>query len=458
MTKLVSVVVTCYNHQAYIKECLESLFDQTYSNIELLVFNDGSTDQSGAIIQETLKASPFAVTRYHEHANQGIVKTRNQAFDQIQGDYLLFVDSDNYLPLNFIESVVTTAEKAQADLVYTALVNADDGTVVNPIRAFDLAELYFGNYMDNCSLVRVSAIKTARYDDQLPKLVDYDFFMNLIIKQGAKAVACPDTFIHYRVLTTSISAHGNVKKYYRAYSYILGKYYMDHPQLAYRALQKHFDAFARAEQADIEASIRQEQFSAYVLDDKEHEQTLLWQQPVLFEESFELKIGSEIPQLRLLPSRIPSFYQVLTVTSKKYGTRLQPIRTNGTMVAQGFVFDDFHPYIDYDLTFYQDDVLQVTYQRYNIADITSNSQPYIGTALAKALKAQTAQHHAAELETAQVFQTLEVRHTEALAKKQAELDKLQVAYDQLFAQYHATIGSRRWIYPTKLLNFLRRKK
>lgn len=59
MDKKVSVVVTCYNHEKFIEECLRSIFAQTHQNIELLVFNDGSTDDSGAVISKVLEESPL---------------------------------------------------------------------------------------------------------------------------------------------------------------------------------------------------------------------------------------------------------------------------------------------------------------------------------------------------------------------------------------------------------------
>ena len=79
MTKLISVVVTCYNHENYIEQCLRSIFNQTYRNIELIVLDDGSTDSSSEVIQEVLKESPF-VTIFESHENIGVVRTRTQSF------------------------------------------------------------------------------------------------------------------------------------------------------------------------------------------------------------------------------------------------------------------------------------------------------------------------------------------------------------------------------------------
>ena len=76
MNNLISVVVTCYNHEKYIEQCLRSILNQTYRNIELIVLDDGSTDSSAKIIQEVLKDSPFE-TSFESHENLGVVKNRN---------------------------------------------------------------------------------------------------------------------------------------------------------------------------------------------------------------------------------------------------------------------------------------------------------------------------------------------------------------------------------------------
>ena len=116
MKDLISVVVTCYNHQDYIEQCLSSIFEQTYKNIELLVLDDGSTDKSAQIIQETLVDSPFP-TRVESHENMGVVKTRNKALQQIQGTYFILVDSDDFLDVDYIESLNTTMLQGVAYIV-----------------------------------------------------------------------------------------------------------------------------------------------------------------------------------------------------------------------------------------------------------------------------------------------------------------------------------------------------
>ncbi len=223
----VSIAVTCCNHETYIGTCLESIFSQTHREIELFVLDDGSTDQSREVIREVLKHSPFADTQSVFQENQGIVVARNNLLDRISGDFVLFVDSDNYLTDRYVELLLRKAEEKNADIVYGNLINPDTRQYVLKAREFSLEKLLWGNFIDNCSLIRVAAIGKARYDLALnrKKLEDYDFFLQLILDHGAKAVACPEASFYYRVLPESISRATSWSFYYEVYLYIVSKYF-----------------------------------------------------------------------------------------------------------------------------------------------------------------------------------------------------------------------------------------
>ena len=140
MTKLISVVVTCYNHENYIEQCLRSIFKQTYRNIELIVLDDGSTDFSSEVIQEVLKESPF-VTTFESHENIGVVRTRNKGLNLLNGDYFLFVDSDDFLDERYVEELYNGAINHQADIVYCDLYNFEKDETYLKAQEFDLHNL-----------------------------------------------------------------------------------------------------------------------------------------------------------------------------------------------------------------------------------------------------------------------------------------------------------------------------
>ena len=238
MTKLISVVVTCYNHENYIEQCLRSIFNQTYRNIELIVLDDGSTDSSNKIIQEVLTDSPF-VTTFESHKNIGVVRTRNKGLNLLNGDYFLFVDSDDFLDDRCVEELYDCAINHQADIVYCDLFNFEKNEVYLKAKEFELHSLLVSNYISNCSLVKKAISKGTYYDEKLSgkKLEDYDFFLNLIINKGAKAVYQPNTKLNYRVFEKdSISKRDSVRYHYEIYLEVLEKYLDKIPHDIYQAV------------------------------------------------------------------------------------------------------------------------------------------------------------------------------------------------------------------------------
>jgi len=238
MKDLISVVVTCYNHQDYIEQCLRSIFAQTYRNIELLVLDDGSSDHSAEIIEAVLADSPFP-TRFESHENMGVVKTRNKALQQIQGTYFIFVDSDDFLDSDYIESFYTSMVQEEADIVYGDLYDPDKKEVYLKSKPYDKLAFLTENYISNCSLIRRSVADGIYYDEALnrEKLEDYDFLLNLIINQGAKPVYDAKTKLNYRVFDKeSISKRDSTRYHYEMYLKILRKYVRQIPDDIYQAL------------------------------------------------------------------------------------------------------------------------------------------------------------------------------------------------------------------------------
>lgn len=113
---LISVIIPVYNVEEYLRECVESVINQTYENLEIILVDDGSTDSSGKICEEYLDKDS-RVTVIHQK-NSGPSKTRNTGINNANGKYIYFLDSDDYIELNAVERLVTTAESNSADLVF----------------------------------------------------------------------------------------------------------------------------------------------------------------------------------------------------------------------------------------------------------------------------------------------------------------------------------------------------
>lgn len=111
---LVSVIVPVYNVEKYIEECLDSIINQTYQQIEIIIVEDGSTDESPKRIQKYLTDDRII---FIEQKNKGLSGARNTGMIRATGKYVLFVDSDDYIDITLLSDLVPKMEENQLDLI-----------------------------------------------------------------------------------------------------------------------------------------------------------------------------------------------------------------------------------------------------------------------------------------------------------------------------------------------------
>lgn len=112
----VSVIVPFYNVEGYIEKCLETLVNQTLKDIEIILVNDGSKDRSIEIVKMFLQQYPDKIT-YLEKENGGLSDARNYAIPYAKGEYIAFLDSDDYVEKDMYESMYELAKKENSDMV-----------------------------------------------------------------------------------------------------------------------------------------------------------------------------------------------------------------------------------------------------------------------------------------------------------------------------------------------------
>ena len=105
---MISIIVPVYNAEKYLAECLNSLLNQTYKDIEIILINDGSTDGSGIICEQYEKKDSRIL--YIHQENSGVSVARNSALDVVQGDYVCFVDSDDTVAPDYLQSLVNLSK------------------------------------------------------------------------------------------------------------------------------------------------------------------------------------------------------------------------------------------------------------------------------------------------------------------------------------------------------------
>lgn len=113
--KKVSIVVPVYNAENYIEKCLDSILNQSYKNIEILAINDGSKDNSLKILKKIAKENKCI--KVIDQENCGVAKTRNKAIKEATGKYIMFVDNDDYIDKEYIETFVDEIDKNDYDFV-----------------------------------------------------------------------------------------------------------------------------------------------------------------------------------------------------------------------------------------------------------------------------------------------------------------------------------------------------
>ena len=114
MTEKITVIVPVYNVENYLEKCLDSLINQTYKNLEIIVINDASTDNSGEICQEYAQKDNRIV--YIEKENGGLSEARNVGLDKMTGSYVTFIDSDDWAELDYVEILYKKIIEYQADI------------------------------------------------------------------------------------------------------------------------------------------------------------------------------------------------------------------------------------------------------------------------------------------------------------------------------------------------------
>lgn len=230
----ISIIVTCFNKSDYIEECLESIFKQTHGNIELLVYDDGSTDNSWEIILKTVEKSPYEETYFFSESNKGANFVRNKGLSRVTGDYVIIIDGDDFIDRDYVQILYNEAISSGRDIVFSRIWDFNSKLYIKYLPdnyIFDINDMFSQNNIINISaLIKRKVIGEAKFDVRLNNELfdDFDFWLNLIINKQAKVLFTKKTRLNYRVIKNSISHNTNIfKRYYRTYynyCYIVDKY------------------------------------------------------------------------------------------------------------------------------------------------------------------------------------------------------------------------------------------
>lgn len=139
---LISIIIPAYNVGKYIKKCITSAVQQTYSNIEVIVINDGSNDNTPETIDEIAKKDN-RIKVIHKQ-NSGVSDTRNVGIKESKGDYLIFIDGDDYISCNYVDYMYSMIESTDAEMgisleCFTTPNEKDEKTLTTKIMSSEEA-------------------------------------------------------------------------------------------------------------------------------------------------------------------------------------------------------------------------------------------------------------------------------------------------------------------------------
>lgn len=198
---VVSIIVPVYNVKSYVGECVESLCRQTYTNLEILLVDDGSTDGSGEVCDEC--AGRDERIRVIHQANRGLSGARNMGLDDARGEYIAFVDSDDLVSPNYVETLYELLMKYEADIAACAYVK---GTTE---QLTDIREKVLS--LDNVKEICMPSVKLlkqwhGKYKQQ--ETVAWNKLYCREVWNGRKKIRFPESRNHEDVLISHLVVQG----------------------------------------------------------------------------------------------------------------------------------------------------------------------------------------------------------------------------------------------------------
>lgn len=195
----VSIIIPCFNQASYVGEAIESALNQTYSNIEIVCVNDGSSDNSSEIIREY--ADKYKnILFFDETINRGVCYARNLAIKACTGEYILPLDADDKIEPAYVEKAVNVLkEKSEVGIVYCC---ADFFGVKNKrwkLDEYQKEKIFFENLIFNSAMFRKKDFeKVGGYKECMHVgCEDWDLWLSLI-ENGAEVYRIDEILFHYR--------------------------------------------------------------------------------------------------------------------------------------------------------------------------------------------------------------------------------------------------------------------
>ncbi len=226
---LISVIIPVYNVEEYLRECIDSVLSQTYENYEIILVDDGSTDNSGKICDEYVEKYHKIIVVHKE--NGGLSDARNTGLLYAKGEYIYFLDSDDYIVPECFAELVTIIRKDASDFVFFDALSFEDNNKDFTIpqrykrkKEYDTnkGETVLKTLIDNkefhssvpLCFIKSEFLKKQKLDFVLGVFYEDTIFTYKIFMLASRVAYCPKSLYHRRYRKASIMTTGKNKRYF----------------------------------------------------------------------------------------------------------------------------------------------------------------------------------------------------------------------------------------------------
>lgn len=213
MNDLITIIVPVYNVEKYIEECIQSIINQSYNNIEIILIDDGSTDSCGKICDE-YKEKDNRIKVIHKE-NGGVSSARNLGIEYATGKWVSFVDGDDWIDKEFCEKMIKIAKEKSSNIVLCGYnrvsqsgiekINSDGKVFIVNSREYLINSLNPQTGFGFChmKLYNISILKNMKFNEKL-KVGEDALFNQQISEHIEKAVFLKENIYNYRVHSNSV--------------------------------------------------------------------------------------------------------------------------------------------------------------------------------------------------------------------------------------------------------------
>jgi glycosyltransferase involved in cell wall biosynthesis len=227
----VSIIIATYNRSGLLKECVESLLAQTHRDLEIIVVDDGSTDDTQTAIADI--SQKHNNVRYYPRPHLGAPSTRNFGLTKAGGEFIGFFDSDDLWPPNYIETMVRNLQaNPDFDVAYSQIMQIVDGklcgqyiTMDKPPAGHITADLFLRGKAFNfpsSTILRKNVFAGVFWEEKTGNCDDFDLYLRISTK--SKFMYVPDTYMMYRKTNDSVTASAR-NKMFTYHMYVMERFY-----------------------------------------------------------------------------------------------------------------------------------------------------------------------------------------------------------------------------------------